>query len=145
MKRRSAPNRSSRKPPPSYSTIFVDENVGTEIVPEALRAAGHSVELLGDHLERGVDDVDVLALCGQRGWIFLSKDLNISRNPAERSALLAANIHAVFFSKREANGPEMVAALVPAFKRLLKRFEQSQKPVHVVVRPNGTIDTLKLE
>lgn len=86
------------------------------------------------------------SLCADNaaGYSF-SKDLNISRNPAERSALLAANIHAVFFSKREATGPEMVGALVPAFKRLLKRFEQSQKPVHVVVRPNGTIDTLKLE
>jgi hypothetical protein len=145
LKRRSAPNRSSRKQQPSDSTIFVDENVGSEIVPAALRAAGFSVEIHSDHLEQGVDDVDVLALCGARGWIFLSKDLNISRNPAERAALLGANIHAVFFSKREATAPEMVTALVPALKRLMRRFAQSAKPVHVVVRLNGTIDKLKLD
>jgi hypothetical protein len=112
-------------------------------VPQALRAAGHAVEIHADHLEQGVDDVDVLALCGDKGWIFLSKDMNISRNPAERAALSAANIHAVFFSRREATGTEMVAALVPALKRLMRRFAQSTKPVHVVVRPNGTIETLK--
>ena len=87
--------------------------------------------------------MQVLALCGAKRWAFLSKDMNISRNPAERAALLAANIHAVFFSRREASGPEMAAALVPALKRLMRRLAQSTKPVHVVVRPNGTIDTLK--
>ncbi|MDB5073476.1 MAG: hypothetical protein JWM87_4587 [Candidatus Eremiobacteraeota bacterium] len=144
MKRRSAPNLSNRKSQPSHLTIFVDECVGSEIVPEALRKAGHAVEIHADHLAQGVDDVDVLAFCGHHGWIFLSKDVNISRNPAERAALVGAKIHAVFYSKRQATGSEMAAALVPAMNRLMRRFVQSNKPVHVVVRPSGIIDTLKL-
>jgi len=102
-----------------------------------------NVEIHADHLEKGIDDVDVLALCGREGWIFLSKDLNINRNPAERAALIAANIHAVFYSKREATGREMAGALVPAMKRLMRRFAQAKRPVHVIVRPNGAIEALR--
>jgi uncharacterized protein with PIN domain len=119
--------------------------VGTKIVPAALRAAGYSVEVLEDHLARSTEDVDALAFCGQRGWIFLTKDLSISRNPAERAALLAAGVHAVFFSKRGATGTEMVNALVPAFKRLMRRFTESNSPIHVVVRLDGRIETLELD
>jgi hypothetical protein len=35
--------------------------------------------------------------------------------------------------------------LAPALKRLMRRFAQSTKPVHLVVRPNGMIDRLQPE
>ncbi|MDB4979716.1 MAG: hypothetical protein JWM82_468 [Myxococcales bacterium] len=92
---------------------------------DALRAAGEAVEIHDDHFAADAADQTWLAEVGTKGWVVLSKDDRIRRNPVEREALLAAGIAAFFLGRSDLRGIQMAAALVgalPAMKRALRRF-----------------------
>jgi len=65
-------------------------------VPEALRVAGAKVEAHDDDFAQNTTDVEWLAQAGKRGWVVISKDQNIRRNPLELSAYEAAKVRGVF-------------------------------------------------
>jgi prevent-host-death family protein len=73
-------------------TFFVDRQFGRFIVPEALRAAGAKVEAHDDHFAQNTPDVEWLTQVGKRGWVVISKDQNIRRNPLELAAYEAAKV-----------------------------------------------------
>lgn len=79
--------------------FFVDRSLGRWWrVPAALQAAGWSLTTLAQHYgvpaDEAVDDVDWLALAGERGWAVLKKDDHIRQRPAEVAALRASGVHA---------------------------------------------------
>ena len=108
--------------------FFVDRCLGRKTVPEALRFAlelGERVETHDAHFDPDARDVDWLSAVGKRGWVVLSQDQRISRNPLEQRALLGANV--AFFGVGAANAPgaEIAAVLeraLPAIRRALRRF-----------------------
>lgn len=80
---------------------------------EALRAAGATVELHRDHFAPDAPDVEWLTEAGRRGWVVLTKDDAIRRNPLERRALLAANVRAFILTSQSMSGPDMADLVVP--------------------------------
>jgi hypothetical protein len=95
------------------------------VVAEALRAAGEQVEVHDDHFARDASDETWLGKVGAKGWVVLSKDDRIRRNPVEREALIAAGIAAFFLGRSDLRGEQMAAALtaaLPAIKKTLRRF-----------------------
>lgn len=90
---------------------------------EALRNAGATVELHRDHFADDAPDVEWLDVVGRRGWIVLTKDDAIRRNPLERRALLAANVRAFILTSQNMSGPEMaqlIANLLPRVARIAR-------------------------
>jgi hypothetical protein len=51
-----------------------------------LRAAGARVEVHIDHFPQDAADADWIPEVGRRGWVLITKDENIRRNPLERAA-----------------------------------------------------------
>jgi hypothetical protein len=115
--------RSRRLPEPWI--FFIDRSLGAQVVAEALRAAGEQVEVHDDHFARDASDETWLGEVGAKGWVVLSKDDRIRRNPVEREALIAAGIAAFFLGRSDLRGEQMAAALtaaLPAIKKTLRRF-----------------------
>lgn len=52
-----------------------------------MRAAGAQVEAHDDHFAQNTTDVEWLAQVGKWGWVVISKDQNIRRNPLELAAI----------------------------------------------------------
>jgi PIN like domain len=78
LKRRSATKPSRSQPEP---TFFTDRDLG-KLVPRLLRESGLLVERYSDHFqESNVTDQEWLAFAAQRGWVALSHDKNIRRDP----------------------------------------------------------------
>src|SRR5262245_22675776 len=89
-KKRSASNSTST--PPDDLVFFIDECLGTEKVPGALKAAGATVKILSDIFPAGTKDADWLHALAKYDWIVLTKDKNIRRHPQEAEAFMRANL-----------------------------------------------------
>ena len=74
--------------PPRF---FTDRGLGSQIVPDGLRAAGWLVvtmdERYGPQASQGVSDVDWIYDASVRGECLLTKDAAISSRPAEAMAI----------------------------------------------------------
>ena len=114
-RKRSDASSTSRQPEPVF---LIDHNLGTHLVPEALRHAGATVEVLTDHFDSSTDDKTLLAAVGARGWVFLSKDRNIRRRTLERRALMNADVKAFLLAAADLSGDEQAAVLVKALPRI---------------------------
>lgn len=93
-------------------------------MPDALRAAGVAVEVHRDHFKPDSPDTEWLPEVGRRGWIVLTKDHEIRRNPLERDALLAAGTKTFVLTSGQLSGTEMAEILVkqlPKIERLARK------------------------
>lgn len=82
--------RSSTKPPLD-PTFFTDRDLGHE-VPDALRAAGLSVEPHDDHFGPRTLDTEWLREVGRRGWVALTHNKEIRYNAEERDMVMRAGV-----------------------------------------------------
>jgi hypothetical protein len=71
----------------STVTFFLDRALGNHYVAQALAESGATVEVCDDHFPQNCPDVVWLPEVSQRGWIVLTKDDNIGRNPLEQIAI----------------------------------------------------------
>ncbi|MDQ6942464.1 MAG: hypothetical protein M3169_08130 [Candidatus Eremiobacteraeota bacterium] len=143
MKKRSGQKASL--PQPSPEVIFVDRSLGSQKVPAGLRASGIDVEVHDDHFARDEDDTVWLHACGLNGWVVLTKDERIRRDPAEVRAIIASGAHAIFIGRQDVTAEEMLQDLFPALPRMMKRLANAEKPTYFLVHKGGRIDRLDAE
>lgn len=68
--------------------FFADRNLGRYNFPDELRAAGIVVHVHEDHFARDAPDDQWLPEVARRGWVVLSADKHIMRNPLELDAVM---------------------------------------------------------
>lgn len=103
--------RSRRLPEPWV--FFVDRSLGGKVLAHALRALGERVEVHDDHFPKDATDEIWLADVGAKGWVILSKDDRIRRNPVERQALLTAGVAAFFLGRSDLRGDQLCLRVAP--------------------------------
>lgn len=104
-----------------------------------MRGLGLTVEIQTSHFPDDADDVDILALCGVKVWVYVAQDFEVRRNPAELAALQAAGVHAIFLHGRQQRAEYAIANLKAALRRILRIFEDAEGPVHLAVMAGGRI------
>jgi hypothetical protein len=70
--------------------FFADRNLGRYDFPGRLRAAGITVHIHDDHFAQDEPDTSWLPEVAARGWLVLSADRVIARNPFELAAVMLA-------------------------------------------------------
>lgn len=75
---------------------FTDRDIGGRQFPSILREAGLTVHAHTDHFAPDAPDTAWLPQVSARGWIILSLDFNIRRNPLERDSVFESG--AAFFA-----------------------------------------------
>jgi hypothetical protein len=98
---------------------FTDRDLGAEIFPGILRQAGITIHQHRDHFPENAPDTVWLPEVAARGWIILSRDRNIRRNPLERDAVMESS--AAFFALSGGHAP--TAQLARNFVNTLARVE----------------------
>lgn len=117
--------------------FFVDRSLGKRVVAQALRDVGARVEVHDDHFPQNATDVDWLTAVGQRGWVVLSKDERIRRNPLERAAFEHARVKAFFLTQQGLSGPEMAEIFVRALLGIARRAARQPGPFIYTISLNG--------
>jgi len=117
--------------------FFVDRSLGKRVVAESLRRASAHVEVHDDHFSQDATDVDWLSAAGQRGWVVLSKDEHIRRNPLERAAFEQARVRAFFLTQQGLSGPEMADIFVKALPGMVRRATRQPGPFIYTISRSG--------
>ena len=99
---------------------------------------------LQDHFAAKTDDVDWIPEIGRRGWVVVTGDRGISKKPAERKVLEAANIIAVFMAKGFTSKPifELVSLIIRWWPDIEKAVGRVKPGTSLEVNPNGKVEVL---
>jgi hypothetical protein len=129
---------STEKPPDAF-VFFLDRNLGTKQVANALRLASAVVEIHNDHFPPGADDEEWLPEVGRRGWIVLTKDDRIRYRTPERIALMKARVALFALASGNLRGEEMAQAFVKALPRMHRFLAKYHPPFIARVTRSGAV------
>jgi hypothetical protein len=75
------------------------------------------VEAHGTRFRHNTEDVDWLAVVGEKKWVVLMRDLGIGRNPIELNALLYAKVRAFVLQRGDWPDAENAKLVIAVFYR----------------------------
>jgi PIN like domain len=112
----------------SAITIFIDRAISQKAVPEALRAAGAKVERHIDHFPPESPDIEWLPVVSQYGWVVLTKDSRIGRNPLEVMAIAQANARVFILASGNLKLQDMADILVDSLEKIVRLTQGNPAP-----------------
>lgn len=119
--------------------FWVDRCLGAHIVPDELRAAGIAIRTYADlyPTDDDVADAEWIPEVTARGWIILTKDEAISRNPTEVSALRRAKALYVCLAAKGMTAAAQVECLLQQWRTIEGVVATRKPPVIVKVTRTG--------
>lgn len=130
-------------PPPDRLIFLLDENMPPKVAA-ALQALGScEARHVVDHLPRGTPDEQVFTFASAQGWILLTQDVRIRRNPHQRAALLQAGIGAFILTGRADRSVEqMMIFILERLPQIVEAARRSTPPYIYGVPDRGRIERL---
>lgn len=123
------------------SIIFlIDRCLECNSVIEAFRNAGITIEVHKDHFPNDAQDVDWLPEVGIRGWVILTKDSKISKNPMERNAVARAGIKMFTLNSANLSGEKMINIFLSAIVKIQYFASSHPAPFIAKVTSQGKIE-----
>lgn len=129
----------SSKQPPEPFVLYLDRNLGKHVIANALRDAGHRVEIHDDHLPADAPDEKWIELVTRRNWVALTKDKNIRYRAAEINAIKSHGARVLVIRAKNATGSEIAALLVKYHGRMRRFAERVSGPFVAGIDRSGTI------
>lgn len=123
-------------------TFFLDHQIGRYVVAEALRAAGARVEVHLDHFPGDKPDTEWIPEVGKRGWVLITKDQNIRRNPLERAAYESAKLRGFILTGKDMDGKELAELLVRSLPGIVRRVAERSGPLLFTISRGGMLTRL---
>lgn len=123
-------------------TFFLDHQIGRYQVAQALRAAGAKVEVHLDHFAGDMPDVDWIPAVANRGWVLITKDQNIRRNPLEVASYRASRLRGFVATGKDMNAQELGELLVQCLPGMVRRAAGRPGPLLFTISRGGTFTKL---
>ncbi len=123
--------------------FYIDRCLGGKIISEILQNAGVKVETHDRHFAQNAKDVDWLPQVGNKGWVVLTKDANISKNHLERIAVANANIKMFILASQNLSGQDMAAIFLKNFVKMQEFVRNYDAPFIAKIYKNGDIELWK--
>lgn len=117
--------------------FFTDRDLGAEIFPSALRKAGLTVHAHLDHFKPNADDTEWLPQVAARGWIILSNDQRMRRNPMERDAVMRSGATLIVLIGGDAPAEQLATNFINTLPALERFLAENPPPLIAnLYRPN---------
>lgn len=123
-------------------TFFLDHQIGRYVVADALRAAGALVETHLDHFPGDKPDAEWIPEVGRRGWVLITKDQNIRRNPLERRAYESAKLRGFVVTGKDMSGKDLAELLVRCLPGMARRAAGRAGPLLFAISASGVFSKL---
>lgn len=123
-------------------TFFLDHQIGRYVVAGALRAAGARVEVHLNHFPGNKPDPEWIPVIGEHGWVLITKDQNIRRNPLERAAYESAKLRGFIVTGKDMGGKELAELLVRCLPGMVRRVAGRSGPLLFTISRGGTFTKL---
>lgn len=133
-----------RKTAPAQEVVFfLDRSLGGKVVAEALRAKGATVIVHDEVFGQDTPDVVWLGKAGCQGWVVLTKDSTIRRNPYEKTMFREARVRVFVLTRKDLSGREMADLLVLALRDMLRKANAVPPPFVFSIDRNGKLTRLE--
>lgn len=126
-----------------FSVFFLDEGLGGKQIATALEVLGEEVEFLRDHVEQGEYDDVWMHVAAGHGWMIVTKDGEIKRNPSEILAVFLSGACVFNLSAKKMQGAQMASVLVKARHRMKQFAFKHQGPFVARITPGGKVSMWK--
>jgi PIN domain-containing protein len=110
------------------TTFFLERSLYGATIFKELRDAGLTVEAHGTRFRHNTEDVDWLAVVGEKKWVVLMRDLSIGRNPIELNALLYAKVRAFVLQRGDWPDAENARIVITAMPKILRILRECKFP-----------------
>jgi hypothetical protein len=120
-------------------TFFVDRSLGGGVVVDALKASGYDAHAHDDFFAQDTQDAEWLVAIGERGWVVLTKDEAIFRNPAEIGALLRANVAIFTLGSGNVVAAEMAKRFLNGMRAIHRTLRRFDVPVAATLTANAVV------
>ena len=135
--------RKSRKPSGTRAesllseTVFLADECLGKGLPSELRAAGLAVETFQDHFSGDTLDTDWLPIAGERGWVVLTKDKAIRKNPLEIQAVIVSRVRMFTLTNGNMTGAEMTQLFLNNRRDMGRFLKKYNAPFIVSITRSG--------
>ena len=127
----------------SELTFFLDRQIGRYVVASKLRTAGAVVEVHDDHFHQSTPDLVWIPDIAARGWVLISKDQNLRRNPLERAAYQTHRLRGFIVTGKDMSGHELAALLLDCLPQMRRKVARAAGPVLYTISRTGTFTLIK--
>ena len=121
--------------------FFTDRSLGSQIVPQALRAAGWQIETMDERYgvepSQLISDVQWIEEATLAGDVLLAKDLRIARNVLEATAVYQTSARVFALARRDIDGPTMAQYFLDNESRIMSMAGRAAGPYVVAVSREG--------
>jgi hypothetical protein len=118
-------------------TFFIDNNLSPALAA-GMQAFGEDVTHLRDQFPQDMPDIDWLQAIGKRGWVLISRDERIRRNPAERQAVREYSIGMFLLGGKKLDRCRIIQQLVRNWPRIKDFAAKTRRPFIFRIPPTGT-------
>lgn len=139
MRKSKRPSGASLQRPPDDLTLFLDRNLGKNIIADRLRSEGIEVEVHDDHLPPDAPDEEWIALVGQRCWVAVTRDRNVRYRSAELGSIEEHSARVVVIRMKNATGPQIAELLVSAARQIARFVSRTPAPFVAALYRNSTL------
>ncbi|NJL99149.1 MAG: hypothetical protein HC924_10225 [Synechococcaceae cyanobacterium SM2_3_2] len=127
---------------PPQPIFFIDWCLGKSVA-SALSDTGAQVEHHSDHFPQDAPDTLWLSTVGQNGWIVLTKDQNVGRNPLELQAIAAHTVKVFTLVSGNSTRQEMITLFVAVLPKIAKLSQGNPAPFIAKIYRNRTVKIWK--
>ena len=121
-------------------TYFFDNNISPHLV-NILRELDVDAVHLKQVFKEDTEDVDWIPQAGQEGWIVVTADREIRRNPAEREALKQNNVTTLFLQRTFLKRTKWPQAewLIKHWRKIDQQAQALRQGTTILVSDNGKL------
>lgn len=101
---------------------------------------GLNVERHDDHFDQRTPDLEWINFCGEKGWVVVSSDLRIKKNPLEKQAILSAKVAAFFFTSASISSSKQIEAFSSGLTRIAALVLFQKRPFIARISPDGSLE-----
>jgi predicted nuclease of predicted toxin-antitoxin system len=117
--------------------FFFDNNVSKKIV-EGLKAFGEEVVHLQDKFPEDSADIEWLQYVGEKGFVLITRDERVRRNPAEMAAIRKFKVATFFLGGSHLDRCKLIQQVVRNWPRIKELSGRTQPPFAYRIPPTGT-------
>ena len=127
------------KPPPELPTLFLDRNLGKNIVSARLRAEGVDIEVHDDHFAIDAPDEEWIGSVARRGWVAVTRDRNIRYRTHEMNSIRENAARVIVIRMKAATGEAIAGVLCRSVSRIARFVAATPAPFVVAITSNGAL------
>ncbi len=126
--------------------VFIDRNSGGRLFKGLIEKAGIEVHLHDEHFRNKTEDPDWLAKLGDSGWLLLSGDNDVTRQPLFLYQLAQSNSHVfVMLALNGASLEGKVECIVQAYEKMCDLAAANSPPALWRIGKDGVARTFNFQ